>query len=52
MAGYLSATRGLFANYGNTPRSDQTDTITARLPGLPFINRLLASRPLRPCSVL
>jgi hypothetical protein len=40
MAGYLSATRGLFANYGNTPRGDQTVTTTARLPDLSFINRL------------
>ncbi len=34
MAGYLSATRGPFVNYGNTPRNDQLDTITARLPDL------------------
>jgi hypothetical protein len=34
MAGYLSATRGPFVSYGNTPRSDQLDTITAGLPNL------------------
>jgi hypothetical protein len=32
MAGYLSATRGPFASYGNTPHSDQFDTITAACP--------------------
>jgi hypothetical protein len=34
MAGYLSATRGPFVSYGNTPHSDQFDTTTADLPDL------------------
>jgi hypothetical protein len=34
MAGYLSATRGPFVSYGNTPHSDQIYTVTARLPDL------------------
>ncbi len=46
MAGYLSATRGSFASYRNTPHSTQIDTITTRLPNPPLYQQAL--RPLSP----